>query len=350
MGVAARICPLVLSLAVVCSVGSCTVGPAADRAQQVYGPGWENPTPPAPSPPESEPSREPKPLPEPAPETGTANVVEVLATGLDGVCCLAALPGGDLLVGVRHTGEVYRVTAAGSVTLVGTLSAVSLGEGAYSLLGLTVAPDDHESIFAYSTQTNESEVDRYILDFAAPEGEAILWSAWTLLPDLPLQADQNVGAALTLGPDGTLYAGEAGGDILRVQTDAGIPDDNPTLASPTYAGGHGDIAVGLTFDEIGRGWSVDSDGVLREVVPGTGAVAPMADVDPPSGFAHVGSSLWVGDADGALWRIPLNGQGGLSGAPERLPIQGSPVALLSAGSNALWALTTQGDILRMAVT
>jgi hypothetical protein len=277
-------------------------------------------------------------------------VVEVLPTGLDDVCCLAPLPGGDLLVGVRHTGEIYRVTAAGGVTLLGVLSGVALGEGSYSLLGLTVAHDYEDSLIAYSTQSDETEVDRYTLDFAAPQGEGILWTAWTLLPDLPLPADPSAGGALALGPDGTLYAGIAGGDVLRVEVDAGIPDDNPTLFSPTYAGGHGDIAVGLTWDETGRGWSVDSDGVLREVVAGTGAVTPLTEIDPPSGFAYVGGSLWAGDTDGALWRIPLNGQAGLSGAPERLPIEGSPVALLSAGNNALWVLTAQGDILRTAVT
>jgi hypothetical protein len=230
------------------------------------------------------------------------------------------------------------------------LSGVAFGEGAYSLLGLFVVPDDPTSLYAYHTQSRDAVIGRYLLDLSAAPGEQIAWSSWTLANDLPLPNGDARGA-LALGPDGTLYAGDARGAVLRMETDGETPEDSPDPGSFTYSSGFGDVVTGIAWDEVGRGWAVEDGGALRAVIPGdVSTVEPLARVEPPNGLAHVAGSLWVGAENSGLWRIPLDGQGGLSGTPERLTIAGSPVALYPAGSEELWALTAEGEILRVAVT
>jgi aldose sugar dehydrogenase len=344
---------------------ACTAGPAANRAEQL---GMDTRQPsrgPMSQPPGSgpRPGPDPVPRPEPAPAEGSVTVTrEIALPRLRGTaCCLAGLPGGDLMVGVRETGRLYRVAVdAGIAAEVGAISGVAAGEGdpRYRLLDVAVpseATGEEVDLFAYYARSGGAEVGRYSYDPAAPEWQdPVSWSPWTIADDLPTPAAA-VGT-LAFGPDGMVFAGR-GGDVLRMQTDGYVPDDNPASGSLVYSSGHGDVA-GIAWDAAGRAWSADAaTGAVRAVVPGAlaGTAPVLAEVDQARGLAYCAGSLWIGTsaADG-LWRLPLDGAE-LVADPARLPVDvdGAPVGVvdvLAAANGGLWLLTGDGRILLTSVS
>ncbi|WP_326597659.1 PQQ-dependent sugar dehydrogenase [Streptomyces sp. NBC_01803] len=318
-------------VATVVAVGAlaagCAVGPAAHRADQEAprassdpsGDGSEDPDPGRESgetgtPPEE--SEQPAPEPEPAPARGSAEIAETPAEGLgDGLCCVAELPDGDLLVGSRATGAVSRVSRDdGTTTGLGTVQG--------GLLGLAVrpAPEDADdvTVFAYVTQSAGSRVVAHRYYPGRADGQQWGSAGGTLLPDLPLAEARN-GGALAFGPDGMLYVGtgDAGqpglatdgesqaGKVLRMEPDGGIPDDNPTAGSYVYSSGHADVR-GLAWDGD-RLWALDA-GAVQSIVPGGEPRTVWEPADgTPTALAAAAGSLWVPDDADRLWRLPLDG-------------------------------------------
>jgi aldose sugar dehydrogenase len=352
---------VLLGLVLMALVG-CSVGPAANRAAQLGthrpAPGWSQTSQPPGGP---RPEHTPSPRPDPAPAEGSATITRELAVPrLNDACCLAELPGGDLLVSGRRSGRVYRVAVdAGIAAEVGVISGVALGEGeeGYALFDLAVPPDDARSeveVYAYYTQGDGAEIGRYRYDPAAPAWEDPLsWTSWTIADQLP--APTAGAGTLAFGPDGMVYASTGSGDILRMETTGHPPADKPSASSTTYAAGHGDV-VGIAWDVAGRAWSVDTAGVVRAVVPGAhaGSVPALAEVDQPHGLAYGAGSLWTGTspAGGGLWRLPLDGTE-LVAAPARLPLATTsmtPADVAPTGEGGLWVLTTDGRILRVRIS
>jgi glucose/arabinose dehydrogenase len=185
------------------------------------------------------------------------------------------------------------------------------------------------------------------------------------------------GGQLVFGPDGLLYAGTGdaadtslsqddrslGGKVLRM-TPEGAPAAGGTLV---FSKGHRNVQ-GLAFDDDGRLFAIEfgqnrfdevnvveegSNGGWPEVEgPGDGGgryLAPVVtwrtDEASPSGAAIAGDSLWVGALRGQrLWRVPLDGQGGV-GEPEPLLVRehGRLRGVERAPDGALWVLTSNRD-------
>ncbi|WP_165985175.1 sorbosone dehydrogenase family protein [Streptomyces sp. YIM 98790] len=358
------------------AVTACAGGPAADRASDTpTSPPTETTTTPpptdAPSPGSGtegdSPAREPTEHDlEPAAPTGTATVTEEHPlTGITDPWGLAVLPAsGDLLVGSRTTGVIYRVAKdTGDITEVGTAASHAVGEG--GLLGLAAA--DKTYFFAYYTTTSESRVVRSAYQTDKPEGQQMETSG--RLTGLPW-GDTRVGGALLLTPDGSLYAGvgDLGGTSSTAQSDSPAGDIlkapevlgaswNPQLPDmEVYSGAQGSVE-GLALDANGRVWAVgrgEEDSAVLALADSDQPLHVWTDGAAPTGLAYTPQRcLWVSTADGILWRVPLDGTelvidprpavDVVNGPPRELSGRYSSLrSPTSAGEDALWVLAT-GD-------
>jgi len=296
----------------------------------------------------------------------------VLARGLEAPWGLAFLPGGDALISERDSGRLLQVRPDGSVRVLGRLAGVNAsGEG--GLLGVAVSPHFASDglVYAYHTAASDNRIVRFRLD--------ALDRPRPIVTGIPVSGIHN-GGRLVFGPDGMLYAGTGdastrghsqdlsslGGKILRMTPDGRPPADNPVPGSLVFSRGHRNVQ-GLAFDSSGRLFASEFgqnrfDEVNRIVaggnygwpeVEGAGGEPrfrdPLVTWDPdeasPSGAAIAGGALYVAALKGErLWRIPLDGRGGL-GRPQALFVgefgRLRHVALAPDGS--LWILTSNRD-------
>ena len=346
----------VLALTVLCALSGCdSAGPAAE-------PGGPVPTATSTGPPSTGPSPTPGP-------TGTPRV-QVLARNLNVPWGLAFLPNGDALVGERPTGRILRVTPAGAVTEVQRLTeSRDTGEG--GLLGLAVSPDYARDglVYAYYTGAEDNRIARFKL------GE----------PPRPIltgihKAGNHDGGRLAFGPDGMLYAGVGdanereraqdpsalNGKVLRMTPEGRPAPGNPFPGSVVYSYGHRNVQ-GLAWDSAGRLYAsefgqnaFDEVNLIRAghnygwpIVEGVGHDArftePLVtwptDQASPSGIAIVGDQLFVAALHGArLWRIPLDGRGGLrTPVPLLVDAYGRLRTVALAPDGSLWVMTSNRD-------
>ena len=266
----------------------------------------------------------------------------VVATGLEVPWGLSFLPTGDVLVGERMTGDLYRIPAEGGEReLVGTVPGVeAIGEG--GLLGLAVDPLYIHDLFIYAYLTTETDnrIVRFRLDPAGPE----IYDLEVILDGIAAASVHN-GGALAFGPDGMLYAGvgDAGdpdsaqdrdslnGKILRMDAlgKPPIEESNPDPDSLVWSMGHRNVQ-GLAWDEKDRMYATEfgqnAFDEVNRILPGRNYGWPAVEgmgggseyVDPvltwttdeasPSGAAMVGGSLYVGALRGErLWRVDIVG-------------------------------------------
>jgi len=299
---------------------------------------------------------------------------QVLVRGLAAPWGLAFLPGGDALVSERDSARLLRVRRDGSVQPLGAVPGVDAsGEG--GLLGIAVRSsfDTDRLVYAYYTSPGDNRIVRFPLigDRLGPQQ--------VLVTGIPVSGIHN-GGRLVFGPDGMLYAGTGdasergrsqdlgslGGKVLRMMPDGKPPADNPVRGSLVFSRGHRNVQ-GLAFDPVGRLFASEfGQNRFDEVnaivaggnygwpeVEGAGGeprfrdplVTWATDEASPSGAAIAGGALYVAALKGErLWRIPLDGRGGL-GRPEALFVgrfgRLRHVALASDGS--LWVLTSNRD-------
>ncbi|SFC27399.1 PQQ-dependent sugar dehydrogenase [Streptomyces aidingensis] len=361
------------------AVTACAGGPAANRASDTPAPTEDATTSSPPTtttpPPDNEPGETtPAPVPtqeelEPAAATGTATVVaEHPLTDIADPWGLTVLPtSGDLLVGSRTTGKIYRVAQdTGDITEIGTAASQAAGEG--GLLGLAAA--DNSFFFAYYTTESESRVVRSAYQEGKPEGQQMETSG--RLTGLPW-GDMRVGGALLLTPDGTLYAGvgdfgdSSAGKILK-SPDALDASWNPQLPdTEVLAGTHGSVE-GLAFDAGGHVWEVgrgEDDSAVLALAGSEETLHLWTGGAVPSGLAYTPQRcLWVSMADGSLWRVPLDNtelvatpQVVLNVATDPPPeLSGEYLGLRSpaaVGEDTLWVLATGGggtSLLKLSVS
>ncbi|MEU4210739.1 PQQ-dependent sugar dehydrogenase [Streptomyces sp. NPDC026206] len=315
-----------------------------------------------------------------APAAGSAEVVRTVATRLMSPWGVAALPGGDLLVGSRDTGRIVRVSAAdGRQSVLGTLPGVAAaGEG--GLLGLAVPPGDGAGhvLYAYLTTASDNRIVRVPVDDGRPQGQR-LGTPGTVLSGIPKGTVHN-GGRIAFGPDGMLYAGTGesgrrglaqdrkslGGKILRMTPGGRPAPGNPDAGSVVYSYGHRNVQ-GLAWDADKRLWASefgqDTWDELNLIEPGGNYGWPQAEgtvgkaglKDPvqqwrtadasPSGLAYAGGCLWLAGLRGErLWRIPLRGAG--SAAAPRAHLRGNYGRLrtvVPVEDGGLWLTTSNTD-------
>jgi glucose/arabinose dehydrogenase len=292
---------------------------------------------------------------------------EDVATGFDVPWGLVFLPDGSALLSERDTARILSVSADGGVTEVGPVEGVQPG-GEGGLLGLAVAPDSPETIYAYFTAAEDNRVVRM------PYRAGALGAAEVVVDGIPKAGNHN-GGRLAFGPDGKLYVstGDAsrperaqdleslGGKILRLNPDGSIPADNPFGGSPVFSYGHRNVQ-GLAFDEDGNLWASefgqntwDELNLIQAgqnygwpVVEGVGGddrfVDPVAqwstDEASPSGIAFVRDTVFVAALRGErLWQIPV--QDGTAGSPADFAVGefGRLRHAEVAPDGSLWVLT-----------
>jgi glucose/arabinose dehydrogenase len=303
----------------------------------------------------------------------TAAVQKVLATGLDVPWGIAFLPDGSALIAERPTGRIVKLPASGgATTVVGTVPGVR-DDGEGGLLGLAIAPDDPNTLFAYLSSTvGDNRVIRMPLDGGR------LGPPTTVITGIPT-ADHHDGGRMIFGPDGNLWIGtgdagdtgrsqdqnDLGGKILRLKPDGKVPADNPFPGSPVWSFGHRNVQ-GLAFDSAGRLWATEFGqntwDELNRVVKGGNHGWPDIEgkggragyVDPqvvwstadasPSGLAIVDDVAYVAALRGQrLWQVPLTG--GVAGKPKALFSQtyGRLRTVLAAPGGGLWLTTSNRD-------
>jgi glucose/arabinose dehydrogenase len=297
--------------------------------------------------------------------------VQVLATGLDVPWGLAFLPDGSALVAERPTGRIVKVSPTGARTEVQRLTgARATGEG--GLLGLAVSPKYASDglVYAYYTGDEDNRIVRFRL---GGQPEPIL----TGLHKAPIHD----GGRIAFGPDGMLYAGVGdanerpraqdpaalNGKVLRMTPDGKPAPGNPFPNSVVYSYGHRNVQ-GLAWDSAGRlyaaefgqnrfdevnliqagknyGWPVvegnaDDSRFVRPIV-----TWPTTDASP-SGIAIKGDQLFLAALRGErLWRVPLNGRGGVAGDPVSLlqDEYGRLRSVAFAPDGSLWVTTSNRD-------
>ncbi|POX40437.1 glucose sorbosone dehydrogenase [Streptomyces sp. Ru73] len=326
-------------------------------------------------------SASPHGTPSAAPAKGSVKVVDTLTTGLDSPWGVAVLPGGDLLVASRDTGEILKVDAgSGRKTELGSVPGVAAdGEG--GLLGLAVASTfgaDH-LVYAYFTTASDNRIARMTYDDKRPAGDQ-LGAPDTVFKGIPKGHIHN-GGRIAFGPDKMLYAGTGetgdgdqaqdkdslGGKILRMTPDGEPVHGNPSADSVVYSYGHRNVQ-GLAWDAEDRLWASEFGqntwDELNLIRPGGNYGWPDAEgrsggkssfVQPveqwrtadasPSGIAYAKGSVWMAGLRGErLWRIPLRGtepvakpQAFLAGKYGRLR------TVVPTGDGGLWLVTSETD-------
>ncbi|MGA5564671.1 PQQ-dependent sugar dehydrogenase [Streptomyces platensis] len=324
--------------------------------------------------------------PEPTapPAKGSVKVIRALTTGLTSPWGVAVLPGGDLLVASRDTGEIVRVAAdSGKKTELGSVPGVDPG-GEGGLLGIAVSSTfgaDHQ-VYAYFTTASDNRIARMNYDEKRPPGNQ-LGAPDTIFKGIPKGQVHN-GGRIAFGPDKMLYAGtgETGdtglaqdkespaGKILRMTPDGEPAHGNPEADSVVYDYGHRNVQ-GLAWDNDKRLWASEFgqdtwdelnliepgknygwpevEGKAKGGSKGSGFVNPVeqwktADASP-SGIAIAKGSVWMASLRGErLWRIPLDGtkpvaapQAFLKGTYGRLR------TVVAAGDGTLWLVTSNTD-------
>jgi glucose/arabinose dehydrogenase len=290
---------------------------------------------------------------------------------------ITELPDGEVLVGSRDTGKVYRLDVrAGTRTAVGrvagAVSNVAAG-GEAGLLGLAVSPrfaTDHR-VYVYFSTRGDNRIGW--MTYAGGH----LGRPHVILSGIPHGVHHD-GGRIAFGPDGLLYAGTGetmvkslaqkksslGGKVLRM-TRAGRPAPGNPFGSLVYTYGHRNVE-GLTFDPAGRLWAselgdhdVDELNLIRAghdygwpATQGKTAnpkyTSPVAQwgtsTDSPSGIAYAHGAIWMAALHGErLWRIPIHGAH--AGKPRAFLVRryGRLRSVLALGPHRLLVTTSNRD-------
>ena len=321
---------------------------------------------------------EPKPSPTPTTKTPTTTaptsvnpkIESTIASDLNVPWGIAFLANGDALVSQRDEGKLVRIATDGKVTTVGEVDGVS-GGGEAGFLGIALAPDDENTLFAFITTDSDNRLVRLTLD-----GDSIT-SQQPILTDIAV-GGRHHGGRLLFADDGNIFVstGDAGngefaqdkgslnGKILRVTQDGKAADGNP-FGNRTWTYGHRNIE-GLAFDEKGRLWASEfgdqSADELNLITRGDNYGWPDVEgksdrdefVNPkvtwgtdecsPSGIAITRSTAFLGALQGeCVFAVPLRGED--VGRPKAYfsGDHGRIRTTVVAPDGALWVTTSNTD-------
>jgi glucose/arabinose dehydrogenase len=174
------------------------------------------------------------------------------------------LPSGAALVGERNTGRIRQISRRGRVSTLGEVAGVDapsgLGEG--GLLGIALDPADPDTLFAYTTTSNDDRVVRMSI------AGGRVGRPRPVLHGIPTSVHHH-GGRLLFDRNGLLYVstGDAErsetaqdrnaltGKILRLRPNGRAAPGNP-FDNRTWSYGHRNIE-GLAFDAEDRLWATE---------------------------------------------------------------------------------------------
>lgn len=266
----------------------------------------------------------------PPPDGCTDYHPAVLATCLDTVAAVAALPGDGsnptALVGERATGRVLLVRKDAEPVLVATIPVDATTDGGLTGLALSPSYAEDQLVFAYVTTPTDNRLVR-IAPGDVPK---------PVLTGIPRGPSGNRGA-LALDHRGALLlatgsAGDAAaaadpaslaGKVLRLNAAGRPAEGNPTPGSAVVASGllsPGGLCSSL---DGSRTWVTDrspTGDVLYRVEPGKPLGAPAwtwSDHPGAAGCASTAQTLWVAmSAAGHLQHLPQAPDGTFTGKPQ----------------------------------
>jgi glucose/arabinose dehydrogenase len=256
----------------------------------------------------------------------------VIATCLDTVSAVAALPGSDAapaaLAGERKSGRVLQVTGDAPATELIKLNVDASGDGGLTGLALSPSYTEDQLVYAYITTPTDNRVVRFT------KGQ----QAKPILTGIPTGPTGNRGAITALGRDTLLVAtGDAGdpsaaadpdslaGKVLRIDTAGNAAAGNPTVGSRVYASGlHSPGGLCKSADEA-RVWVTDhgdTADVVYRVNAGTSLAAPAwswPDKPGLAGCADGGDALMIATSvAGNVQQVPITLDGSVGGQPKAL--------------------------------
>lgn len=253
----------------------------------------------------------------------------VIATCLDTVSALAALPGSDTtpsaLAGERKTGRIMQVSSQGAPVQFASLAVDPQGDGGLTGLALSPTYGEDQLVFAYITTPTDNRVVRFA------KGQP----PKPILTGIPRGATDNRGTIMALDQTSLLVAtGDAGdpgaaadprslgGKILRIDLAGNPAPGNPTPGSRTLATGTRSPGGLCKTTDGSRLWVTDhteSADVLYKITPGGSLAAPAwswPDKPGLGGCADSGTSLAVTASTAAnLQHLPLTLDGSVGGQP-----------------------------------
>ncbi|HVW40485.1 MAG TPA: PQQ-dependent sugar dehydrogenase [Amycolatopsis sp.] len=274
----------------------------------------------------------PGPTSVPPPQGCTDYDKAVIATCLDTVTAVAALPGDgatpSALASERKSGRVLVVTARSPVTPLATLQVDASGDGGLTGLALSPTYGEDQLVFAYITTPTDNRVVRFT------KGQ----EPKPILTGIPKGATGNRGALLSDGKGALLVAtGDAGnpsaaadpaslaGKVLRIDTSGAAAQGNPTAGSRTFAtgvhtpGGLCKAADGSRLWLTDRSPTTDS---LYKIQPGAALAAPAwtwPDKPGVAGCADGGDSIMIGTSvAGNVQQVPITLDGAVGGQPKAI--------------------------------
>jgi glucose/arabinose dehydrogenase len=254
----------------------------------------------------------------------------VIATCLDTVSAVAALPGSTTdpvaLAAERATGRIVKVRKGQPVSVLTTLPVDPTGDG--GLTGLALSPSylSDQLVFAYITTPTDNRVVR-IAPGDTPK---------PVLTGIPRGATDNRGV-LALDHTGALLVatGDAGdpalaanpaslaGKVLRINADGSPAAGNPTPGSAVIAAGLTDPGGVCSSLDGTKSWVTDhttTADVLYRLRPGQSLGAPVwtwPDKPGVAGCAAFSASVMVATSvAGNVQSIALNADGSFSGTPQ----------------------------------
>lgn len=187
---------------------------------------------------------------------------EIIAQNLNIPWDIVFLPNDDLLV-TERSGKVKKIGA--ETKIVAEIEGVKhIGEG--GLLGIAIDPkfNENQYIYLYSTTDSSGSITNRVEKYRLQND--LLTERKVILENIKGSSNHD-GGRIAFGPDGYLYVttGDAenpnsaqdknslNGKILRIDSEGGIPGDNP-FGNAVYSYGHRN-PQGLAWDDNKNLWS-----------------------------------------------------------------------------------------------